>query len=81
MCKRHSYFGICKQEYKRFTMKLSDLKASLQSSPSHPLRFILPDDDVIAAHAHITEVGRIEKTCLSTARWYSSMAPPAAWGT
>ena len=56
-------------------MKLSDFKASLQSSPTHPLRFVLPDGDVIAAHAHITEVGRIDKTfidCGGTVRKVST---------
>jgi hypothetical protein len=43
-------------------MKLSEFKNSLQRFPSHQLRFILPDGDVIAAHAHITEIGRIDKT-------------------
>ena len=56
-------------------MKLSDFKAALQQSPTHPLRFVLPDGDVIAAYAHITEVGRIDKTfidCGGTVRKVST---------
>lgn len=43
-------------------MKLSAFKEALQQSPSQQLRFVLPDGELIAAHAHITEVGRIDKT-------------------
>lgn len=43
-------------------MNLSEFKAALEKHPEHELRFILPDADVIAAHAHITEAGRIDKT-------------------
>ena len=42
-------------------MKLSEFKSHLAQHPNAELRFILPDDDVIPAHAHITEVGRIDK--------------------
>ncbi len=58
-----------------FHMKLSEFKHALQGSPDHLLRFILPDGDVIAAHAHITEVGRIDKTfidCGGTVRKVST---------
>ena len=56
-------------------MKLSAFKEALQRSPSQQLRFVLPDGDVIAAHAHITEVGRIDKTfidCGGTVRKVST---------
>ena len=56
-------------------MKLSVFKEALQQSPTRQLRFVLPDGDVIAAHAHITEVGRIDKTfidCGGTVRKVST---------
>jgi len=43
-------------------MNLLKFKAALESHPDHELRFVLPDADLIAAHAHITEAGRIDKT-------------------
>lgn len=43
-------------------MNLSEFKSHLQRSPQHELRFVLPDGGMIEPHAHITEVGRIEKT-------------------
>ena len=43
-------------------MKLNDLKDYLLKSPDHALRFVLPDGGLIEAHAHITEVGRVEKS-------------------
>ncbi|MES2568706.1 MAG: DUF6428 family protein [Verrucomicrobiota bacterium] len=43
-------------------MKTSEFKTALEKHPGHELRFILPDGDLIAAHAHITEAGRIDKT-------------------
>ncbi len=43
-------------------MKLTAFKEALRHSPGHQLRFVLPDGDVIAAHFHITEVGRVDKT-------------------
>lgn len=43
-------------------MKLSEFKKLLESHPTHELQFVLPDGDVIPAHAHITEAGRIDKT-------------------
>lgn len=42
-------------------MKLSEFKRHLERSPEHALRFVLPDGGQIEAHAHITEVGRVEK--------------------
>jgi len=42
-------------------MKLSEFKSHLQRTPNDELRFALPDGGVIEAHAHITEVGRVDK--------------------
>jgi hypothetical protein len=42
-------------------MKLSQFKSHLQQHPDHELRFVLPDGGLIEAHAHVTEVGRVEK--------------------
>src|SRR3954471_14390815 len=42
-------------------MKLSDLRAFLESHPDTFPRFILPDGDHIPAHAHVTEVGHVVK--------------------
>ena len=56
-------------------MKLSAFKEALQQAPTHQLCFVLPDGDIIAAHAHITEVGRIDKTfidCSGTVRKVSA---------
>lgn len=43
-------------------MKLSEFKSHLRRSPSSELRFAFPDGGLIEAHAHITEVGRVDKT-------------------
>src|SRR6476620_3328794 len=43
-------------------MNQSEFKAHLEAHPQAQLRFVLPDGDVIAAHAHITEVGRVDKS-------------------
>ena len=42
-------------------MKINEFKTHLATHPNAELRFILPDGDVIPAHAHITEVGRLDK--------------------
>lgn len=42
-------------------MKLSDLKIVLNQNPSAHLRFVLPDGASVPAHAHVTEVARIDK--------------------
>lgn len=42
-------------------MKLTELKASLARHPDLNLRFILPNGEFVPAHAHVTEVGRIDK--------------------
>lgn len=43
-------------------MKLSDLRAILQTHPDTLPRFVLPDGDHVPAHAHVTEVGHLVKT-------------------
>ncbi len=43
-------------------MKSSAFVASLKQNPTLNLRFVLPDGGIIPAHAHITEVGRVDKT-------------------
>jgi hypothetical protein len=42
-------------------MTLAELKASLTQHPDLPLRFLLPDGNTVPAHAHVTEVARIDK--------------------
>ena len=42
-------------------MKLAEFKSHLARHPWLPLRFVLPDGTKVAAHAHVTEVARIEK--------------------
>lgn len=56
-------------------MTIHEFKAHLRSHPSATLRFQLPDGGLIPAHAHITEVGRVDKTfvdCGGTVRKLSS---------
>jgi hypothetical protein len=43
-------------------MKLSEFKSHLQRVADSELRFAFPDGGMIEAHAHITEVGRVDKT-------------------
>ncbi|HVF72989.1 MAG TPA: DUF6428 family protein [Chthoniobacterales bacterium] len=43
-------------------MKLSDLRLALEQHPGTLPRFILPDGDLIPAHAHVTEVGHVTKS-------------------
>jgi len=45
-------------------MKTSQLLKTLRDHPDHLLRFLLPDGGLIPAHAHATEVGRVDKTFL-----------------
>lgn len=45
-------------------MKISEFKSALLNHPDAELRFVLPDGGVVAAHAHITEAGRVDKTFL-----------------
>lgn len=42
-------------------MKTSEFKRHLDQNPNSGLSFLLPDGTKIPAHAHITEVGRVEK--------------------
>jgi hypothetical protein len=43
-------------------MKSTDFVNFLKQHPAMHLRFVLPDAGIIPAHAHITEVGRVDKT-------------------
>ena len=43
-------------------MKSSSFVAYLKQNPALNLRFVLPDEGIVPAHAHITEVGRVDKT-------------------
>jgi hypothetical protein len=43
-------------------MKASEFKSHLDKYPDHELRFVLPDGDHVPAHAHVTEVGRVDRT-------------------
>jgi Family of unknown function (DUF6428) len=42
-------------------MKLTEFKNELRKHPGANLRFMLPNQEVIPAHAHVTEVARIDK--------------------
>src|SRR5688572_20143600 len=42
-------------------MKVHALKAALAANPDADLRFELPGGKLVAAHAHVTEVARIDK--------------------
>jgi len=42
-------------------MKITELKIELQRQPAAHLRFVLPNGETIPAHAHVTEVARIDK--------------------
>ncbi len=56
-------------------MKISEFTRHLEANPDAELRFVLPDADVVAAHAHVTEVGRVDRTfldCGSTLRRIST---------
>jgi len=45
-------------------MNTSEFKHHLTTHPDHNLQFVLPDGVMIPLHAHITEVGRVDKTFL-----------------
>jgi hypothetical protein len=45
-------------------MKTSSFQKILREFPNHHVQFLLPDGEVIPIHAHITEVGRVDKTFL-----------------
>ena len=42
-------------------MQLAELKESLSQRPDANIRFLLPNGDFVPAHAHVTEVARIDK--------------------
>jgi len=42
-------------------MNLAQMKDSLAKHPDLPVRFQLPSGEAVAAHAHVTEVARIDK--------------------
>jgi hypothetical protein len=42
-------------------MTLAELKPQLAQNPELPVRFRLGKDESVPAHAHVTEVGRIDK--------------------
>src|SRR5476651_2313491 len=42
-------------------MKLAELKIQLGLQPDANVRFLLPDGNSVPAHAHVTEVARIDK--------------------
>ena len=43
-------------------MKISEFRNHLERHPDSELCFVLPDGGRIAAHAHVTEAGRVDKT-------------------
>lgn len=56
-------------------MNLTEFKTALAQNPEAELRFVLPDGDLIPSHAHITEVGRLDKSfidCGGTIRQQST---------
>jgi hypothetical protein len=58
-------------------MKTSELLTTLRQHPHHHLNYILPDGGMIPVHAHITEVGRVDKTfldCGATVRKISTLS-------
>ena len=58
-------------------MNTSTLLKLLVAHPKHHLQFILPEGGRIPIHAHITEVGRIDKTfldCGATVRKISNLS-------
>jgi hypothetical protein len=42
-------------------MKVTELKVELNKHPSATVRFLLPNGDAVPAHAHVTEVARVDK--------------------
>jgi Family of unknown function (DUF6428) len=42
-------------------MKLSEFKKHLMANQELEMRFVLPDGDLIPLHAHVTEIGRVDK--------------------
>jgi Family of unknown function (DUF6428) len=57
-------------------MKSSTLLKTLRDHSGYHIRFLLPDGGLIPLHAHVTEVGRVDKTfldCGGTMRRTSSL--------
>jgi hypothetical protein len=57
-------------------MKTSALQKILHTSPNSFLQFVLPGGALVPIHAHITEVGRVDKTfldCGATLRKVSTL--------
>ena len=42
-------------------MKVAELKAALKKYPEASVRFVLPNGESVPMHAHVTEVGRVDK--------------------
>ena len=56
-------------------MNIAEFKDHLRRNPEATLRFQLPDGGLIPAHAHVTEIGRVDKTfvdCGGTVRHLNS---------
>lgn len=56
-------------------MKISEFTKYLEAHPTAELQFLLPDGDLIPLHAHVTEIGRVDKNfvdCGGTTRRVSS---------
>jgi hypothetical protein len=56
-------------------MTISEFTLHLKSNSAAELRFLLPDGGLIPAHAHVTEVGRVDKRfvdCGGTRREHAS---------
>lgn len=54
--------GVAFTETESNAMTVAELKTHLRQHPGAVLRFLLPDGGLVPAHAHVTEVGRVEKT-------------------
>jgi hypothetical protein len=50
------------------SLKLFDLRHALDHNPASPLNFLPPDGDMVPAHFHITEVGRVRKDFIGCGR-------------
>lgn len=56
-------------------MNITEFRAALLQNPESELRFVLPDGEFIPPQAHITEVGRVDKSfidCGGTVRQQST---------
>jgi hypothetical protein len=45
-------------------VKTGDLQSALAAGGDLPVRFLLPDGGLVPAHAHVTEVGRVDREFL-----------------